>query len=146
MRWGLESTHFTNKNFSYGITTHLNLNKNAFEYIVYNNKAVTYEISPFVRYSLSKKQNSFFYLESFLNVNGGEFRTSERINDELGNGYYIKSMKKYSDLGIGFGTGYKFYIKKTVGIDLNLGLSRNLFNDESINVLPKGNIVFSYRF
>ena len=113
---------------------------------MYNNKAVTYEISPFVRYSLSKKQNSFFYLESFLNVNGGEFRTSERINDELGNGYYIKSMKKYSDLGIGFGTGYKFYIKKTVGIDLNLGLSRNLFNDESINVLPKGNIVFSYRF
>ena len=138
--------YFANKDFSFGLNTHINLNKNSFEYIEYNNKSITSEISPFVRYSLSKKQNSFFYLESYLNYNTGEFRTYERLNDEFGNGYYIKSFKKYSDIGLGFGTGYKVYLKKTIGIDFNIGLSRNFFNDDSIDVLPKGNILLSYRF
>lgn len=138
--------YFTNKDLSFGLNTHINLNENSFEYIVYNSKSTTFEISPFVRYSLSKKQNSFFYLESYLNYNNGEFRTYERLNDEFGNGYYIKSQKKYSDIGLGFGTGYKLYIKKTIGIDFNFGLSRNFFNEDSLDILPKGNILFSYRF
>lgn len=138
--------HFLNKDFSVGLQTRFNLNKNSFEYIIYDDKSIITEVSPFIRYSLSKKQNSFFYLESYLNFNSGEIRTYERLNDEFGNGYYTKTLKNYADLGLGFGTGYKFYIKKTIGIDFNMGLSRNFFNEDSIDVIPKGNILFSYRF
>lgn len=138
--------YFANKDFSLGLHTHINLNKNSFEYIIYDEKSIITEVSPFIRYSLSKKQNSFFYLESYLNFNSGKIRSYERLNDEFGNGYYTKTLKNYADLGLGFGTGYKFYIKKTIGIDFNMGLSRNFFNEDSIDVIPKGNILFSYRF
>jgi hypothetical protein len=137
---------FVNKDFSFGLLSHINLNENSFSYLEIDNKSLVYQVSPFVRYSLSKKQTSFFYIESFLNFNGGEKRAVERLNDEFGNGYYKQNIKKYSDLGIGFGAGYKFYIKKTIGIDFNFGLSRNLFNENSIGVLPRGNTLISYRF
>lgn len=138
--------HFANNDFSYGVLSHINLNDDSFTYLEIDNKSLVYQVSPFVRYSLSKKQTSFFYLESFLNVNGGENRMIERINDDLGNGYYKENIKKYTDFGIGFSAGYKFYIKKTIGIDFNFGLSRNLFNENSISVLPRGNTLISYRF
>jgi|LakMenEpi03Aug12_release.lakeMendotaPanAssembly.Ray.scaffolds.fasta_scaffold336265_3 hypothetical protein len=138
--------HYLNKDISYGVLTHINLNESSFSYLEIDNKSLVYQVSPFVRYSLSKKQTSFFYIESFLNFNGGEKRAVERLNDEFGNGYYKQNIKKYSDLGIGFGAGYKFYIKKTIGIDFNFGLSRNLFNENSIGVLPRGNTLISYRF
>jgi hypothetical protein len=137
---------FINSDFSFGALTHINLNEDSFSYLQIDNKSLVYQVSPFVRYSLSKKQTSFFYLESFLNVNGGENRMIERLNDEFGNGYYKENLKKYIDLGIGFGVGYKVYIKKTIGIDFNFGLSRNLFNENSITVLPRGNTLISYRF
>ena len=137
---------FVNNDFSFGILSHINLNENSFDYLVIDNKSLIYQISPFVRYSLSKKQNSFFYLESHLNLNGGESKTVDRLNDEFGNGYYVENLKKYTDLGLGFGTGYKFYIKKTIGVDFNFGFSRNLFNENSISVLPRGNTLISYRF
>ena len=137
---------FVNSDFSFGALTHINLNEDTFSYIEIDNKSLAYQISPFVRYSLSKKQTSFFYLESFLNLNGGENRMIERLNDEFGNGYYKENLKKYVDLGIGFGVDYKLYIKKTIGIDFNFGLSRNLFNENSISVLPRGNTLISYRF
>lgn len=137
---------YINKDISYGVLSHINLNENSFSYLELDNKSLVYQVSPFVRYSLSKKQTSFFYIESFLNFNGGENRVVERLNDEFGNGYYKQNIKKYSDLGIGFGAGYKFYIKKTIGIDFNFGFSRNLFNENSIGVLPRGNTLISYRF
>jgi hypothetical protein len=137
---------FVNKDFSFGLLSHFNLNENSFDYLVIDNKSLIYQISPFVRYSLSKKQNSFFYIESYLNLNGGENKTVDRLNDEFGNGYYKENLKKYTDLGLGFGSGYKFYIKKTIGVDFNLGFSRNLFNENSISILPRANTLISYRF
>lgn len=138
--------YFKNKDISFGVLANFNLNNNNFDNYYSENVMVDYQISPFIRYSLSKKQTSFFYIESYLNANGGKYRTLERLNDEFGNGYYTETTKKYNDLGIGFGGGYKFYIKNTIGVDFNFGWSRNLFNDASINVIPKGNILFSYRF
>jgi hypothetical protein len=138
--------HYLNKDISYGVLSHINLNENSFSYLEIDNKSLVYQVSPFVRYSLSKKQTSFFYIESYLNLNGGESKTVDRLNDEFGNGYYVENLKKYTDLGLGFGTGYKFYIKKTIGVDFNLGFSRNLFNENSISVLPRANTLISYRF
>ena len=137
--------YYKNKDFSYGIVLNLDLDRNS-SGTYYNNKTIKYQISPFVRYSLSKKQNSFFYLESYLNLNNGKYSFFERLNDEFGNGYYIKNTKKYTDFAIGFGSGYKFYIKKTIGVDFNFGFAKNLFNENSINVIPKGHILLSYRF
>lgn len=57
--------HYLNKDISYGVLTHINLNESSFSYLEIDNKSLVYQVSPFVRYSLSKKQTSFLHRKFF---------------------------------------------------------------------------------
>ncbi|MCB9202838.1 MAG: DUF3575 domain-containing protein [Flavobacteriales bacterium] len=143
----LEGEYFIDDDFSLILNTQVNLYKDSFELDDDgDNRVSTFQILPTVRYSLSKKIHSFFYLESYLNMNWGKYKKIKRLDDNLGNGYYRIVDEGFSDLALGFGLGYKFYIKKRLGIDFNFGVAGNLFNDNSVKEIYKGGVVIGYRF
>lgn len=137
--------YFKNKDFSYGLHAQLNIsNRDDIGY--YGYQILNYQLCPYVRYSLSKKLTSFFYLEGFTSLNQMEKNTKQRPIDEFGNGYYLYDVHKTTDLGLGFGVGYKFYIKKALSIDFNLSEARNLLNNNSNPFISKSSILIGYRF
>jgi len=111
------------------------------------NNLPKYEVNPFVRYNLSKSQRSFYFAEVFVSANGGDFKeTVRRVNGE-GNGYYVNEKSTYSDFAIGGGLGYKLYIKEKIGLELNFGVGKNLFNtDKSPDVVSRVGLSVGYRF
>ncbi len=111
------------------------------------NNSPKYEVTPFVRYNLSKGASSFYFAEIFVAANGGDFRETVLLTDENNNSYYTIQKTKYSDVAIGAGLGYKFYIKDRFGLELLVGFGSNLFNKEkSPDILSRVGLGFSYRF
>ena len=111
------------------------------------NNSPQYEVTPFVRYNLSKGASSFYFAEIFVAANGGDFRETVLLTDENNNSYYTIQKTKYSDVAIGAGLGYKFYIKDRFGLELLVGFGSNLFNKEkSPDILSRVGLGFSYRF
>jgi hypothetical protein len=106
-----------------------------------------YEITPFVRYNLSKGTSSFYFAEVFADVNGGDFRETVLLTDENNNNYYTIQKSSYSDVALGASVGYKFYIKNHFGIEFLVGFGSNLFNkDKSPDVVSRVGLGVSYRF
>ena len=111
------------------------------------NNSPKYEVTPFVRYNLSKGASSFYFAEIFVAATGGDFRETVLLTDENNNSYYTIQKTKYSDVAIGAGLGYKFYIKDRFGLELLVGFGSNLFNKEkSPDILSRVGLGFSYRF
>lgn len=141
--------HFLNKDFSVGISGGFQDSKNAKEDFDkgYDRTLPKYEVTPFVRYSLSHGQKSFYFAEVFVSANGGKYRELQRFVDDAGNGYYDTFEDNYTDVAIGGAVGYKLYIQEKFGIELFLGAGKNLFNtDKSPEVVPRVGLNFGYRF
>lgn len=104
-----------------------------------------YQIEPFVRYSISKKTDRFFYVELFSAITGGNNKEMERLTD--GNyGYYEIVDSDFTDITLGPAIGYKFYIKQRLCMDFNLGFGSNLYQKISSEAVPKFAISTGYRF
>ena len=106
-----------------------------------------YEITPFVRYNLSQGARSFYFAEIFACANGGDFRETVLLTDASNNDYYVIQKSSYSDVALGAGVGYKYYIKDAFGIEFLVGFGSNLFNkDESPDIISRVGLGVSYRF
>ena len=140
---------FLKSDFSIGISGILN-ESNSLENDYVNGKSRTledYQIIPFVRYSLSKSQVRYYFIEVFVSANSGTYHELERLIDENNNGYYLSVDKKYSDFAIGGAVGHKFYIKEKIGVDIFVGMGKNLFsNGESPEIVSRVGINLGYRF
>jgi len=140
---------FLNKGFSVGVSGNIaNSNKVNDDFDSGNRNTIPkYEVVPFVRYNLSKGAASFYFAEIFADINGGDFRETVRLTDESNNGYYTIQKSKYSDIGVGAGIGYKFYIKERLGIEFMVGFGTNLKDkDKSPDYLSRVGLSAGYRF
>ena len=140
---------FLNNRFSVGVTgNYTDSNKINAKFDSGNrNVNPKYEIMPFVRYNLSKGISSFYFAEIFASANGGNFRETVRLTNQNNNDYYTIQKTTYSDLGLGAGVGYKFYIKDRLGIEFLVGFGTNLLNrDKSPDVLSRVGLNIGYRF
>jgi len=148
-KMNLTYERFLNSSFSLGLSgSYTNSTKVNEDFDQGNrNNSPKYEVTPFVRYNLSKGASSFYFAEIFVAANGGDFRETVLLTDENNNGYYTIQKTKYSDVAVGAGVGYKFYIKDRFGLELLVGFGSNLFNKEkSPDILSRVGLGFSYRF
>jgi len=148
-KMNLTYERFLNSSFSVGLSgSYTNSAKVNEDFDQGNrNNSPKYEVTPFVRYNLSKGISSFYFAEVFVAANGGDFRETVLLTDENNNGYYTIQKTKYSDVAVGAGVGYKFYIKDRFGLELLVGFGSNLFNKEkSPDILSRVGLGFSYRF
>jgi len=112
----------------------------------YRNTRPKYDVTPFVRYNLSKSLSSFYFAEVFISANGGDFKKIERRNNGV-NDYFVTEKSAYSDFGIGAGLGYKLYIKDQFGIEFMVGFGTNLFDkDKSPDTISRVGLSLGYRF
>lgn len=140
---------FISTDFSIGISGIINEgNKLEKDYTNGKNRTLEdYQIIPFVRYSLSKSQIRYYFVEVFVSANSGQYHDLERLIDENNNGYYKSVDKNYSDFALGAAIGHKFYIKEKLGIDIFVGMGKNLFsNGESPDIVSRVGINVGYRF
>lgn len=113
----------------------------------YRNTVPKYEITPFVRYNLSKGLYSFYFAEVFVCANGGDFKEKVRLIDGNGNGYYENQKSNYSDVALGGSLGYKIYFQKKIAVELLVGFGKNLIDtDKSPDVISRVGLNVGYRF
>ncbi len=139
---------FLNRSFSIGLSGNYADSKKVNDDFDSGNRNTIpkYEITPFIRYNLSKGYSSFYFAEIFASANGGDFRETVRLTDN-NIGYYTIQKTKYSDVALGAGVGYKFYIKERIGIEFLVGFGSNLTNKKkSPDVLSRVGLSVGYRF
>ncbi|UPQ79086.1 DUF3575 domain-containing protein [Flavobacterium azooxidireducens] len=140
---------FISNDFSVGLSGNFNQSKSR-EDDFENGKNRTleeYQIIPFVRYSLSKSQIRYYFVEVFVSANQGKYRELERLLDQNNNAYYQAVQKEYSDFAVGAAVGHKFYIKEKFGIDIFVGMGKNLFSSgESPDIISRVGVNLGYRF
>jgi hypothetical protein len=139
---------FLNNDFSVGVSGVLNTsNKNEEDFNNgFNETLPQYEVNPFVRYSLSKSAVSYYFVEAFVSVNGGKYRELQRFT-EGGYGYWDVVEDNYTAMALGGAVGYKLYIKEKFGIELFVGVGRNIINmDVSPTYVQRVGANFGYRF
>ncbi len=106
-----------------------------------------YEVIPFVRYNFTTSANRYYFIELFAAANGGDFRETILLIDELNNNYYQIQKSQYSDFAIGGSLGYKFYLKERIGVELLVGFGKNLIDtDKSPDILSRVGLSLGYRF
>lgn len=139
---------FLNQDFSVGLSGSLaksNKREDDFE-DGYNKTLPQYEVNPFVRYSMSKSAVSYYFLEAFASVNGGKYKEMQRSDDGT-NGTWQAVEDKYTTLALGGAVGYKLYIKEKFGIEIFVGVGKNLLNtDISPTYVQRVGANFGYRF
>lgn len=147
-RFHVSYERFLNKDFSVGLSgslTKSNKMEDDFEN-GFNKTLPQYEVNPFVRYSLSKSAVSYYFVEGFVSVNGGKYKELQRFV-ENGSGYWQAVENKYTGLAIGGALGYKLYFKEKFGIELFVGVGRNVLNtDITPKYVQRVGANFGYRF
>ena len=135
---------FLNKDFSAGIGV-IYFGDNYNDNIFYNyNFEKKIEIEPFVRYSISKNIQRFFYVEAFSPIYSGNYKKIERLSDGQ-YAFYDRTKSNFTNVAIGAAIGYKFYVKEHFCMDFNFGLSSLIYNQKQTEPLPKFGINVGYR-
>ena len=136
---------FLNKDFSTGISAIYfgdNYGDNIFDI---SNAEKKFEIEPFVRYSISKNVQRFFYVETFSTIWTGDYKEIKRLSDGQ-YAFYDWTNSNFTNVAVGVGIGYKFYVKEHFCMDFNFGLSSLIYNQKQTEPLPKFGINVGYRF
>jgi hypothetical protein len=148
-RINLSSEYFLNNTWSTGLSLGLSNSSSIDEDFDqgYRNNRPRYDLTPFVRYKLSKSSRNFYFAEFFVSANGGDFKEIVRIVETGGTAYYVNKKSTYFDVGAGGGLGYKLYIKDKFAIELLVSIGANLMNtDKSPDILSRTGLSFGYRF
>lgn len=107
------------------------------------NADVNYYISPYYRFYFGEKYAAGFFLEGF-----GMLNSIDRVQfefDALGN--IINTNDSITDFALGIGFGGKWVTNKGFIGELNLGVGRNLFNNDTVDdFVGKLAITLGYRF
>jgi Protein of unknown function (DUF3575) len=139
----LSYEHHLNKDFSIGISGMISTREQKYEYDY--GGVQKFSVEPFVRYSLSKNLERFYYVELFTSLNGGNITNTERIVDN-NFGYYKKVKSEYTDLAFGISFGRKWYIRKKICVDNFVGVGNNIYKYHDDKTLIRWGINIGYRF
>jgi len=104
----------------------------------------SFSLTPYYRAYFGKKLAAGFFVEGFSMINTGISNISYR-SDNNGN-LLIIDRDRFTDFALGFGLGSKWVHKRGFTFEINAGIGRNLFSDESPEVVPRGGITLGYRF
>ncbi len=85
-----------------------------------------------------------FFVEGFSMITTG-INSRTYYYDNTGN---LSSIDKnrFTDFALGFGLGSKWIHKKGFVFEINAGIRRNLFRDNSPEIVARGGITLGYRF
>jgi hypothetical protein len=104
----------------------------------------TFSLSPYYRAYFGKKPAAGFFVEGFSSISTGVNSKTYYFDS---NGSVSKIDKdRYTDFALGFGVGSKWIHKKGFVFEINAGIGRNLFSDNSPEVIGRGGITLGYRF
>jgi hypothetical protein len=104
-----------------------------------------FSLTPYYRAYFGKKQAAGFFAEGFGMLNSGNAGTYSQYNPASQNYDTVKG-KQFTDFALGFGLGSKWVHKKGFVFEINAGIGRNLFNNNSPEVTGRGGITLGYRF
>lgn len=105
-----------------------------------------FSLTPYYRFYFGKKTAAGFFAEGFGMINNYDFSTYNYNNgvnptNDEGN---------VTDFALGFGIGGKWITKRGFVFEINSGVGRNLFNNESsyndFEIVGRGGISLGYRF
>jgi len=144
---GISYERFLNKDFSVGITGIMfNKKSKTDDFLTDDTRTlIDYQVIPYVRYALSKSASSLYYLEGFVNINGGEYKELTTLNNGAAD-YIMITKKDYNDVALGGSVGYKLYFKESFVLDLTVGIGKNLFQENSPSTVARLGINLGYRF
>ena len=144
---GVSYERFLNKDFSVGITGMMfNKKSKTDDFLTDDTRTlIDYQVIPYVRYALSKSASSLYYLEGFVNINGGEYKELTTLNNGAAD-YIMITKKDYNDVALGDSVGYKLYFKESFVLDLTVGIGKNLFQENSPSTVARLGINLGYRF
>ena len=144
---GISYERFLKQDFSIGITGMVfNKKSKNDDFLTDDTRTkIDYQVIPYVRYALSKSATNLYYLEGFINVNGGEYKELKTFNNGTAD-YVLITRNDYNDVALGGAVGYKLYFKESFVLDLTVGLGKNLFQENSPSTVARLGINLGYRF
>lgn len=146
-RLGITYERFLNSDFSVGVTG-IFLNKSSKEDDFSTDDTRTlidYQVIPYLRYAMSKSATNLYYIEGFVNINGGQYKELTTLNNGVAD-YVTVTKNDYSDVALGGSVGYKLYFKESFVLDLTVGIGKNLFQENSPSTVARMGINLGYRF
>lgn len=108
-----------------------------------------FQASPYFRMYFGEKRAQGFFLEGFVPVTSSKEDVYEGgAYDENGNWYYPpSSLQRSTTVGLGFGLGGKWILKRSILVELSGGIGRRFFgSDLDENITGKWMIGLGYRF
>jgi len=124
--------HYLNEESSIGISALFNSDTDAD--VSYNEKSM---ITPYFRHYFNSNYNWNFFGEIFFGINSGD------TNLEL-EGLNLK--EDYTDGALGVAIGSKYASQRGFVVDVYGGLGRNLFGNDSPDIVPRIGVNVGYRF
>jgi hypothetical protein len=103
-----------------------------------------FSLAPYYRAYFGKKTAAGFFVEGFSMINTG-VNSRTYYYDNNGNLSNIEK-DRYTDFALGFGLGSKWIHKRGFVFEINAGIGRNLFSDNSPEIVGRGGITLGYRF
>ncbi len=105
-----------------------------------------YEIIPYVRYSLSKSQVIYYYIEAFASANV-ENTKPKNVLLKAETAITKRLKTRISTLLLEVRLVINLYFKEKFAVDLFVGMGKNLLNtDKSPELVPRVGASFGYRF
>jgi hypothetical protein len=100
-----------------------------------------FSVTSYYRRFFSRKHAQGFFVEGFAMLNSAK---NDYFFDSLGNERLDE--KNYTDLAFGVSAGAKFLTKRGFAAEVYLGIGRNLFDGNSLEIVGRGGISLGYRF
>ena len=104
----------------------------------------SFSLTPYYRAYFGKKPAAGFFVEGFSMLSTGVHNKTYYFNNS-GNLINIEK-DRYTDFALGFGLGSKWVHKRGFVFEINAGIGRNLFSNNSPEVVGRGGISLGYRF
>ncbi|TRX23444.1 DUF3575 domain-containing protein [Flavobacterium franklandianum] len=105
----------------------------------------SFSLTPFYRAYFGKKPAAGFFVEGFSMINTGKNGSYSYYDYNTNTSYNVEG-EKYTDFALGFGLGSKWVHKRGFVFEINAGIGRNLFSNNSPEVVGRGGITLGYRF
>ncbi len=135
--------YLINEEASIGVSALVSLDEDSLGYDSYRK----FSITPYYRHFFSKNYAQGFFMEAFTMINSGENYDYWYVYDEINDIYNEgEDENNYTDMAFGISVGGKFVSKRGFVGEVHAGVGRNLFNDQSPEVIGRGAISFGYRF
>jgi hypothetical protein len=135
--------------FSYGLSGSITQSAAQSDKFETGNKSnlPVWDITPFVRYKLSKSIKSYYFAEGFSSLNHGKYKSLVRTTDTFSNAIYVVQKERYTDVALGGSIGYKLLFQSKWSLEFLVGFGANVFNTkQSPDVVSRVGLNVGYQF